>query len=144
MAKTNFTKAEEALSEALQKMMRTKLLEAADAAQGISQQATDEEKRERIALVQSLKRGIKRLYHNDKEIYTKLAIKKKDLDMLLTNAETLTKENWENVVVVKHKVTELVKLLPEEQISNEDLVKQQRKHHKTKRFNVNDKWLPLT
>lgn len=143
MSKTNFTKAEEALSDALQKMMRTKLLEAADAAQG-TLPATDEEMVERRLIVQSLRRGIKRLHHHDKEIYKKLAIQKQDLDALLKNAEMLTKENWDNVIVVKNRVVELVKLLPDQQISNEDLVKQQRKHHKTKRFNVNDKWLPLT
>lgn len=143
MAKTNFTKAEEALSEALQKISCSALLREADAAQG-SAISTDEELKERIKISQGLIRTLRRLHRNDREIYKKVGVKKRDLEGLLENPGKLSKEDWELVLQAKVKADEFLKLLPEKSASDEQLVERERHKHINKRFNVSDKWLPLT
>lgn len=139
MAKTNFTKAEEALVGALQKMQVEELLEKADAASGKGSVSVIVHAR--TLIINIIKHDLKRLHKLDKEIYKKLDIKQAEIEELMSNPSTLTKENWKKIVLVKSRLDAYIAKLPK--VSNEQLVLEQRHKHINKRFNVNDKWLPL-
>lgn len=140
--KTNFTKMEGALSEALHKLRVEKLLILADEASG--KPLSSSETQMRLVFVKNLEFALKRLYHHDRDIYKKLGIKKKEFQPLLSDPVHLTKEAWEIIVQLKKKVDALLKELPPQESSDEELVEQQRKRHIKKRFNVSERWLPLT
>lgn len=146
MAKTNYTKAEEALREALQKISVEQLLELADAHHGTANSTAEEAlqmARARQHIVNGLQRDLKKLSKSDNDIYAKLEIKRKSFEQLLVEPVKLSAEDWATIVAVKSKVDEAIKQLPASTETNDQLVEQQRHKHINKRFNVNDKWLPL-
>lgn len=141
MAKTNFTKVEEALRDALDKMFKESLLEEADLAQGknpTKQHLVDQ-------LVAKIRQEIKTLHKQDKEIFFKLGIDEKIIHNLLASSKPLTQKDWETLQAILKKIelyrTELEKTFPKP--TDEELIEQESKKHINKRFNVNDKWLPL-
>jgi hypothetical protein len=144
MGKTNFTKVEELLDQNLRKISVTHLLDEADKAKGLasSPKKTQELQKQ---LITSIKRDLSGMKKNA-EMYDKIGIKHKDLKRLIEHPETLSAEEWESLSQIHKKIAafkeELKEKLPK--IDNESLVESQRKKHLTKRFNVNDKWLPLT
>ncbi|MBA3958649.1 MAG: hypothetical protein H0X51_09710 [Parachlamydiaceae bacterium] len=140
MAKTNFTKTEEALAAALEKMKVEELLARADAIAGKTN--ATQISHEQTHLIHSLQRDLKRLHRHDKEIYKKLGIKRTSLKKLFENAAAMSPTEWENLLVFKKQVDSYIQLLPAEN-SNDQLVAEARKKHINKRFNVSDKWLPL-
>lgn len=142
MAKTNFTKAEEALRETLEAMMRGHLLELATVADQGAPPAEIQNLRNRIYQACVLQLEIKRLQRTIPDLFQKLGLDKKQLEKLLADPIHLSDEQWEKVTQIKQSVNELLKTLP---ASNDDqLITEQRQKHINKRFNVNDKWLPLT
>ncbi len=149
MAKTNFTKVEEALIAGLTKMKMRQLLELADKAQESSgvQAETDailipEARRMVIA---ALRLDLKALKRKDTKIYSKLGLRKEGLQKLLDTSASLTPEEWQNVKEIHQKVgeykKELLRQLPE--VTDDQLVDAERKKHINKRYNINEKWLPL-
>lgn len=149
MAKTNFTKVEEALAEGLRMMEVNKLLDIADE-NTPNAGAPGKEKPVKLPpaksqLMAAIRFEIRSLELNVDEICAKLAIEKTELRRLLKNPAALTETDWQKLAEVKEKLKtvkdELNKKLGKP--SDEDLVRQQVKKQKTKRFNVNDKWLPL-
>ena len=141
MAKTNFTKVEEALREGLDKMLKEKLLEEADLAQGkkpSKQHAVDQ-------LIAKIRQEIKILHKHDKEIFLKIGVDEKIIHNLLTSNKPITKKDWQVLQAILKKIelyrTELEKSFPKP--SDEELIEQETKKHLNKRFNINDKWLPL-
>lgn len=140
MAKTDFSKAEASIADALEKMKVQELLEGADAASG---KANPSVTKERLPIIHALQRDLRRIYLHDPDIYKKLHIKRSNLNKLLETATTLNDEEWQKLLTFKTKVDAYVSQMPPETSSNEDLVEDQRKKHINKRFNVSDKWLPL-
>lgn len=148
MAKTNFTKVEEALISGLTKMKMRQLLELADKAQSTGDHAdTDailipEARRMIIAVI---RQDLKSLKRKDTKVYVKLGLKKEGLQKLLDNPANLTADDWQKVKEIHSKVTEykkeLLKKLPE--VTDDQLVDSERKKHINKRYNINEKWLPL-
>lgn len=139
MAKTNFSKGEEIVREAVEKLLREQLLDLAILEKGGK---IDTKFKERLYLVLGLQLELKRLYHSDRKIYKKLGIKKKDLDGLLSDPKTITEEQWVLLVKLKEQADAHLKELIT--TSDEEIVEKERLKHITKRFNVNEKWLPLT
>ena len=141
MAKTDFTKAETSIADALEKMKVQELLDGADAPTGKTNPSVT---RERTPLIHALQRDLRRIYLHDPNIYKKLHIKRSNLNKLLETASTLNEEEWQKLVTFKSKVADAyVSQMPPETSTNEQLVEAQRKKHINKRFNVSDKWLPL-
>ncbi len=146
MAKTNFTKVEEALDVGLRKIGITKLLQLADVAAGTGKNLLEKEssppsKEAHIHQLNFLRKDLRQLHKNDPEIYSKLGFKKNDLKELIDKEGSLTPKNWEFIQQIKEKVEAYKKTLPEN--SNEQLVEKERVKHINKRFNINEKWLPL-
>lgn len=139
MAKTNYTKAEEAFGAALERMKVEDLLEQADAASGKSKESLI---KKRMPVVQSLKRELKRLQGVDRGIYKKLKVNKKTLEQVLSNVAYLNTTEWQQILDFKSQVDSLVKKLPV--VGDAEIVDQERHKHINKRFNVSERWLPLT
>lgn len=140
MAKTNFTKVEDMLNQGLHKITVSHLLDEADAAKGSAPK--DNANR---ALISALQRDLKLLHKKDHETYTKLGIKKKFLKKIIETPESLTPEELETLKQIQGKIKvfkeELKNKVPP--VNDESIVEAERTKHINKRYNVNDKWLPL-
>lgn len=150
MAKTNFTKVEEALDQGLRKYSVESLLQAAGPGQKLRNPtiAYSEEKpqtlsKQQTLLVRELQRDLRRF---EKKSSKELGFSKKELKKLLENPLALTPENWETLQQAKEKLegykAQLAKEPPKQ--SDEAIVESERKDHINRRYNVNKKWLPLT
>jgi hypothetical protein len=145
MPKTNFSKVEEALAEGLKKISIEQYLAAAPSAKELAAAPLREMCATRKRLLRLLSTELDYLHKKGHPIYEKFKIEKEWIAQLLEKPESISTEEWEKVVQLKASLTEFKAGLdsrPPEEI-NEELVKKQAKKHLTKRFNVNDKWLPL-
>lgn len=153
MTKINFTKAEEILTERLRNITVNGLLEEADSATiqrnpSSSPDLVQTQKKQNAArsqIIGILKRDLEFLHKHGQSLYEKLKIKKSHLGKFIENPETLTEKEWVRIKEIKTHVEEAKKLFTESlpKTSDEDLINQQRKRHLKKRFNINEKWLPL-
>jgi hypothetical protein len=144
MAKTNFTKVEEILDENLRKMTADHLLnqtKKTDKPNSHKKLLTEVQKQ----LISSLKRHLTGILRKESEAYNKMDVNKSELTRLINHPEDLSPQEWEALNQIHKKIAafkeELRHKLPT--IDNESLVEAQRKKHVNKRFNTNDKWLPL-
>lgn len=149
MAKTNFTKVEEKLDEGLRKMTVEHLLDMADAATKPKDDKVPNKIRQdnsRLQVILSLQRDMKFLDKEDQTPYELFGINKKTISKYLKNPDKLTAEEWEEVKQIQGKVHKFRKDFEKNstQKNDDNLIEQQRRVHVTKRFNINDKWLPLT
>lgn len=150
MAKTNFTKVEEALAEGLRKITVTKLLEEADEAgagkeDSAAHMKEHQDREAAHALILTLQLDLKELSKNDQGVYTKFGIKKKELKKMISNPESLNPQDWEKLKKLRSQIDDfkkdMSKNLPPS--NDETLIEQERYKHLNKRFNVKDKWIPL-
>ena len=133
MPKQDFSNAEKALEKRLQQMEVEELLKLADQATGNAAKKED-----------SLTQDFKRLTHQihflakeNKSIYLELKTSRKEIDALDTPEKI---KGW--LEKVSKKLEALLKK-SKSTISDEEQIEKERAKHKTKRFNVNEKWLPL-
>lgn len=144
MAKTNFTKVEDAFDDEMRKQMRDELLKEADRVSGNQPKETPqvvEQKKvaaERKVMIQALQHSLKEM---DNGVFdTHIGITKERLENLLKKGIDLTEKDLEILKKTKKKIDQYKK---NHKDYNENLVEQERKKHINKRFNVRDKWLPL-
>lgn len=142
MAKTNFTKVESFLDEGMRQIALNKLLDEADKAQGKPAKKKTALTEEQKELLRYIDTNLNRLKEVDPKIFTKLKVKKTSVYKLLKNSESLQEIDWKHLKGLKKKIDAFLneyfpKKSNEEQIENEQL------RHTKKRFNVNEKWLPL-
>lgn len=142
MVKINLGKVEGALSDTLHKMQVQELITLADQASG--KDPVQVAGKERLPIVLLFKIELKRLQRQDKPALKKLGLKKKNLEHLMSHPESLSAEDWADLLQAKNKVETYLKQLPQDSETDEDLVEKERHKHINKRFNVNDRWLPLT
>lgn len=148
MAKTNFSKIEMLLNEGLMQVQVKSLLELADVASGKGEGAKDNPARvlqARKAIARILQHEVSFMYKDNPNIYTMLGIDKDKFFQIVDHADKINNEDWEYLSALKTKVDVFRKgkqamVNPQK---NEELIESQRKKHINKRFNVNDKWLPL-
>lgn len=158
MAKTNYTKVEEIMEQGLRKMSINQVFDDSGKAEKKPRQtplADQEEKtkdvdnqlnRAQIRLISALKRDLKYLHYRDHtDFYASLGMKKSTLKKKIETPSALKGEEWEAIKKIKQKIdlyrAELSKQIPEVELSQE--VDEERIKHVNKRFNVNNKWLPL-
>lgn len=133
MSKTNYSKVEKALEEGMLRMKTESLLEEADALKNPSGKLSEEEE-EHALLLSQLQEELKQLKKEDAKAYKKLAFHKLDLKKL----------EWKEIQEVQHRLDQYKKELPAKmQVSDQSLIDAEREKHLNKRFNVNDKWIPL-
>ena len=157
MAKTNFTKVEVVLEQGLRKMNIDQIFEMADVSANIGspkekpsdpndkKEASHLDKAQR-KLLEVLERELRYLdVKQHKALYNQLGLKKQEIRELILKPSELKPEDWEKIKQIKEGIDkyrhEVLAQLPSS--TNDKLVEEERRKHINKRFNVNDKWLPL-
>jgi hypothetical protein len=145
MAKTNYTKVEEALDEGLRQLTKDKLHTLADSISTISAEGIEKvDIANRKKLIAALKFELNWMAKQDTALHQKLGLKKSEIKRLLETKEKLTSDDFEKIKQIKTKIDELKKELAEKSpVSDDQLIEKERTKHINKRFNTNDKWLPL-
>ncbi len=149
MAKTNFTKVEGMLDEGLRKMTVEHLLnltETSSEDDKTSGKVPEKHTQARLKSILTLQRDMKFLDKAEQEPYELFSVSKKNIGKYLKNPDTLTSEEWEEIKEIQSKVHKFRKEFEKNSIqnNNDDLIEQQRRSQVTKRFNINEKWLPLS
>ncbi|MEI8364790.1 MAG: hypothetical protein WCF65_00060 [Parachlamydiaceae bacterium] len=149
MAKTNYTKVEEALEEGLRRMEAGRLLEIADeTSQNIKKIGTSKTplQNEQKLLLTALRYDLKHLHKLGRDPFAKSSFHKDEVIEFLKHPDTISQEQWKKIEAFKKHVSDFKTALehgtPESK--NEELIEKQRKEQRNRRFNVNDKWLPLS
>lgn len=148
MTKTNYTKVEEILEQGLRKMSINKIFEDSEKAikqKGESKPESDLDK-EKALFIANLKRDLKKLdYRAHMKFYSSLGMKKSELKKKIAAPNLLKPEDWEAIMAIKKKIdlykAQLSTQIPEMELSQ--AIDEERTKHINKRFNVNEKWLPL-
>ena len=144
MTKPNYTKALDAFDERLYRMKKNELLRLADLA---SENKLEEEQAATSfgQMLILITYDLKWMQKKDPEIYKRLGISKKELRDIETKIHgniKLTKAETELLTKTLKSVVEYrSKNFPSE--PEEKQIESERKKHINKRFNVNEKWLPL-
>lgn len=139
MAKTNYSKVEELLSQGQERLKIQGWIDMTKV------EKTLEEPNPKAYLLFSLNRGLELLSKDDKVFAEKLGISKADIQKLIDKPEDLQAKDWALIKEIRQKLKDhlakVAEALPD--ISNEDIVENERVKHLNKRFNTRDKWLPL-
>lgn len=145
MAKTNYTKVEGSFDEGMRKMMVGNLLNEADAHQGKDVVAPGADKKRFLLAIHH---ELRYLQKKGLEPYSKLGILQRQIAEWLEHPETITEDDWKLIKGYKEGLDKLksgmqgtASKAPEG--ANDALVNTERKKSVYKRFNINDKWLPL-
>lgn len=158
MPKTNFSKVEEALNEGIRKMTVSNLLRLADISAKTGRSVYNPGKlvedsetespvsEPRKQMIAGLLRDMKYMQKNDPKMYSKLGLKKHTLNKMIDNQATLTEEEWETLRQARIRIDEFRRNFNQNapKIPDDKLVEEERVKHINKRFNVSEKWLPLT
>lgn len=156
MSKVDFTKVENALKEGLLKMSVQQLIVIADLANMPFGMIEDSESEEELAKAKSqtaqaltvalknLEADLKKLRKKDVSMYQKLGIDKKELKHYFENPQKLSPQDWQKIKDIRDKIDVYKKELRKNvTTSDQDIVQSERKKQNTKRFNINEKWIPL-
>jgi dsDNA-binding SOS-regulon protein len=140
MAKVQYTKVEDILTEGLRKIKRDNLLDLAAIAANIGPKKKNLQK-----LINQLKVEIAFFKKKERFFLKKLLEEPKKLEEILEKSPPLTEEENLFLITFIQKFTEYKNGLKEGATTevNESLIEQERIKHINKRFNVRDKWLPL-
>lgn len=146
MPKINFGKVEEQLVAGLRKMQVQKLLEEAKQAQERGQLAAlpaeePKAKAEPVAVVADKQATKQKLQSAVKSNLERL-LKKADNKPLVENPGEVNAEEWQSLKKMSKELKEEEKAASEPD-KNEALLAEQQKRSLNKRFNVQEKWLPL-
>lgn len=144
MSKTNFTKVEESLRKGMDKLSINKIVDSTDSK--FNEKKAEEEIRlakKKIAIY--LIGELKRLRKSDEKLYSKLGMTLANAKKLLEQPLKLSEEEWKVVMKLKDKLEAYKKAYDKEARNSnlEESVKKERARQHDKRFNVQDKWLPV-
>jgi hypothetical protein len=143
MAKANFSKVEKALEEELIRMTSERLLEETPSSK-IHKGEKLPAPQDQVTILKNMERLIKKISKKDPGLMQKGGIDLESFNTLLECAGKLSKEQWQSAKEIQKKLSELKKALTDQTaVSDEALVEEERKKHINKRFNVQEKWLPL-
>ena len=153
MAKIDYTKVEKAFGESINKMKVRKLLKYADLASslglfgGVKEKDLTEKQKQEImkTVLNNLESDMVALKKRDKRVFERLKIDTIEAQGLFTNPNDIRPDEWEKIKEIREKVIAYKKELKKKiaNLTDEDIVKSQRKKQKTSRFNKDEDWLPL-
>lgn len=143
MAKTNFTKVEDALNEGLLKMNIAGLHEAATTASQKEPTGSGDPAAQKRLLVAAIQFELK--HCKDDQLFAAGGFSRGELKKALQRVEDITPEKWKQLEDFRQKASDYKKSKAEKQPedANEKLIDQQKKKHVNKRYNTKDQWLPL-
>lgn len=136
MAKTNFTKVEDALSEGMRKISVKKLLDET------AKEQPKEDLNPSQKIVKQLILDLNSAIKKDKKLFLKLGFKKDTIKKILGDPLHISADNWKILMEFK-KSFDLYKAKKKKETVDDRIVEDERRKHINKRFNVNEKWLPL-
>lgn len=144
MAKTDYSKAEDAFDDRLHKMKVNELLKLADQAAG-KEGLTEGIHPQFGQMLSLIEHDLKWMQKKDPGIYKKLQIKKDELTALYAKIQAkILLSNDE-----RRRIAEMLKKVAKHKLEffpasdQENQIEAERKKHINKRFNVSEKWLPL-
>lgn len=149
MSRINYTRAELALKANLLKMGIQRVLFLADLASsfGKSNKSKAPLNAKQEENFQSLMAGIrvevKKLAKQDASFYDQLELTKEEVKGILQATDPFTEETKKKLQLLAEKLKIYKKHIKTKQPTDHELVQSQRKKHQSKRFNVNEKWLPM-
>lgn len=146
MTKINFTKAEKAFDNAIQKLIIDHLFDLASLADAVEEPALYSNTPQIQEVIERFHKELKKLKKKDQKLYEKLDILPEEELRLSATPENFNQTDWLRVKNLKEKIECLKKELYGEevvQIENENQVSKERKKHINKRFNIREGWLPL-
>lgn len=143
MGKTNFSKVEKSLEDGLIKITSRQLL--ADTPGETIKPESLPSQDLMTARLQSIARDLQKLHKMDSSIYKKLNFSRDKIKKLLADPTLMTIEDWQKIKTLRSEIAKQKQELAATQpfIFDEDIVEKERLIQKNRRFNVNDKWLPL-
>jgi hypothetical protein len=138
MAKTNYTKVEKALQNGMQQIEIDRLIKDAS----ITDLASSDEW---VLFMKELRKDLYRFGRKDTKLYEKLGVKKKEIIQIYEHSHALTDENKQLLKKLKENLEnlkpEILKNSPD--LDESQIIEKERKKHQNKRFNIQEKWLPL-
>jgi len=151
MPKVNFEKIEQLLELGIRAFGVKQLLHLADLSTsfgtdaGPRQTSAFDDQEIRAISLMTLAQNLRDLSKRDKSILENLGVNKKQFKKYIDDPSALTPEDWEQISNIRKKLGGYRKEIQEKfkQITDDDIIKSERKKHINKRFNVNEKWLPL-
>lgn len=152
--KQNFSKAEEALANRLKQMEVDHLNKLAEIAQRVGKPelrnmiekaalAANKTALERKAVFHFVKEGLKK--YKEPVVFTAVGTTLDEVQKVVQQTEPLSNEQWQLLTKVKESMQSAKQryLQGHPGINDNQIVEKERKKHINKRFNVNEKWLPL-
>lgn len=158
MAKQNFSRVEQALDEGLKKYQAQKLLQEAETAgkigkgaegvrgkKKIAAQHVEEMRQQRRLTVAAMKVEIDNLFKRDPHVYTAIKTNHDEVNDLFNRIDVLNSSELDRLESLQQELKQYKEKKKAERPTLDDalLVEKERKKHINKRYNVNDKWLPL-
>jgi hypothetical protein len=151
MARIDYNKAEQVYVDGLNKMTVRNLLRYADLVGSLgtgkkNRKLSDRQQQEVMrAVILTIVEDMKGLKKKDARVFDRLKINSDEFKGIVLSESKITPQEWEKVKEIREKVKTYKKELRKKvaNLSDEDLVKNNRKKQKTSRFNVEDDWIPL-
>lgn len=144
MSKTNFSKVEESLKKGMDKLAIKKIVDSTDSK--INEINAEEEARlNKKKLAIYLIAELKRLRKSDEKLYSKLGTNLGNVKKMLEYPSKLSEEEWKAVLKLKDKVEAYKKAYAKviKETSVEEMVEKERGKQADRRFNIQEKWLPV-
>lgn len=140
MTKTNFTKVDDALAKALFKMSIDKLLESTDSKKEDAQQIVLQV---HTRMAKSIARRLNFFSKKDPVFYNKINYDKEQLRQILQKPHQFSEDDLKFLEKLMEKLEDFRRSEKYPDLDDETLIELERKKHINKRFNTNEKWLPL-
>lgn len=153
MAKINYTKVEEAIErlflEGLVKRLHhfSKIMENFSSGPPLLERKPPD-KEAVVSALQQLNEVISKIRKHNKELYSQLNVDTLQLRRLMREPHNISYKDWDDLQTLRIKAMKLLTDLQQNSQQNSQegdqaLIEKQKKTHKTKRFNVRDKWWPV-
>lgn len=144
MVKTNFTKVEESLRKGMDNLAIKKIVDSTDS-KIIEKKAEAEKRLDRKKIAINMIAELKRLHKSDEKLYSKLGTNLPNAKKLLESPLKLSEDEWKKVLKLKDKIAAYKRAYAKtiKETSIEETVEKEREKQADRRFNIQDKWLPI-
>jgi len=146
MAKTNYEKVMSVLDDEIKKLQVSELLQESDIVSGKTTLQEAEKlqgERQKKLLLKAIDLQLKDLPLDSAGLKEKLGIHLDGVKKLLKHPDLIQEEHWTALAKISKKLNAYMNEQAPNKIDNEKLVEEQRKRHINKRYNIQEKWLPL-
>lgn len=150
MAKINYTKVEEAIDRLFLEGLVKRLYNLAKIFEDFGSPVQTAEKKPPdkeavIATLNQINEVITKIKKANPQAYKQLQIDKNHLRKMIQNPQEISHQDWQEIQTLRIRIMKLLIDLEnaQEKKTDENLIEQEKKAHKNKRFNLRDKWWPV-